>query len=436
VRFWPASRETTESRNAVLPAPALLRLSPPFLPSRTNAALIAQPDFLYCTPNVPPGRFAGYPVSADIMLFAQHGRRTWRHGQLSAESFVMGEIMISGTGGTSNSPVASRAAPAARLPLSRFEQLHTADADLARDVLAGVFCPHRLTVLDRGRQFEARFHTAHAGGLDLCYLDFGGEVYIAPDAYETFHLVVIPLAGRAEFRYGCEHVQYDSSGAGVPPTDRPHDFHVSTGTPHLIVRIARHQLEAHLRSTLARPVAEPVRFAPRMDMAAPPARSWRRLVTLLLDEVDDGGPIPIEPLAMRELERLFLTQLLLAQPSNYSAQLHEQPPGRTAPRTIRRAAEIIQAHAAEPLTVEDIAEAAGLPTRTLQEGFRRHLDTTPMHYLREIRLRHVRDDLIAASPARTTVTEIATRWGFLHAGRFSEQYRQLFDELPSTTLRH
>jgi transcriptional regulator GlxA family with amidase domain len=138
---------------------------------------------------------------------------------------------------------------------------------------------------------------------------------------------------------------------------------------------------------------------------------------------------------MRELERLLLSQLLLAQPNNYSSLLHEQPRA-TAPRAIRRAAELIEAHAAEPLTVEDIAEAIGLSVRTLQEGFQRFLNTTPMNHLREVRLRHVREELTAANPASTTVTEIAIRWGFLHAGRFSARYRKRFGESPSVTLRH
>jgi AraC-like DNA-binding protein len=321
------------------------------------------------------------------------------------------------------------------LPLSRFERLHTLDVDQARHVVAEAFCPHRLTALDNARQFETRFHTVRAGNVSLSYLDYGGRVHIAPYEQEGFYLVLIPLAGRAELSYGREQALYDSTGASIPPVDRKYNIHVSADSPHLVLWIARNHLEEHLRSMLARPVVEPVRFALGMDMTAPAARSWRKVVNLLLDEVDSGGEIHTHPLAMRELERLLLSQLLLAQPNNYSSLLHGHPQS-TTPKVIRRAAELIETHAAEPLTVEDIAEAAGLSVRTLQEGFRRFLNTTPTTYLRDVRLQYVREELIATDPTSTTVTETAMRWGFLHAGRFSAQYHRRFGESPSVTLRY
>lgn len=282
-----------------------------------------------------------------------------------------------------------------RLPLSRFERLHTVDVDQARQVVTEAFCPHRLVALDNADRFETRFHSVSTGGVSLSYLDYGGSVHITPYEQDAFYLVLMPLAGMAELSHGREHFVYDSNGASEPPVDRRYDIHVSAGSPHLVVWVARDRLEEHLRARLDRPVTEPIRFALGMDMTAPAIRSWRRAVNLLLDDVDCG--VPSQPLAMRELEGLILSRLLLAQPNNYSALLQERP-RRTAPKAIRRAADLIEAHAAEPLTVEDIAQATGLSLRALQDGFRRFLDTTPTSHLREIRLRNVREQLIVADP--------------------------------------
>jgi transcriptional regulator GlxA family with amidase domain len=58
-----------------------------------------------------------------------------------------------------------------------------------------------------------------------------------------------------------------------------------------------------------------------------------------------------------------------------------------------------------------------------------------MMYLRQLRLHRVHTELAANSPDSATVTMVARRWGFMHLGRFANQYRQLFGEPPSETLR-
>jgi AraC-like DNA-binding protein len=320
------------------------------------------------------------------------------------------------------------------LPLSRFGLLHTRDVDQARHVVAAAFCPHRLIPLDGARRFETTFNPMRTGDVRLCYLDYGGDVHITPQATGSFYLVLIPLAGRAEITVRREEFQYGPGAASVTPLAGTYDIKVAGGSPHLAVWISRDRLEEHLRATLARPVAEPVRFGLGMDLTAPRARTWCRTVRFLRAEIDYGGLIPGEPPAMRHMEELLLTGLLHAQPTNYSDLLRSRSRA-AAPATIRRAVTMIEERAAEHLTVADLASASGISVRALQEGFRRHLGTTPRAHLHEVRLRHARGELTEADPASTTVTEVAARWGFLQPGRFAARYRERFGEFPAATLR-
>ena len=100
---------------------------------------------------------------------------------------------------------------------------------------------------------------------------------------------------------------------------------------------------------------------------------------------------------------------------------------------IRRAIEFIHAHAQLPLSITEVADAAGLRPRGLQAAFRRELGVTPHDYLRRVRLDRVRAELSTAG-AGTTVSEVARRWGFAHMGRFAASYLQRFDEYPSQTI--
>ncbi len=103
---------------------------------------------------------------------------------------------------------------------------------------------------------------------------------------------------------------------------------------------------------------------------------------------------------------------------------------------LSRALDLVEARVDEPLTLPELAAAAGVTPRALQQAFRRHLETTPSEYVRQVRLDRAHDDLAAGErDDGTTVTDVALRWGFYHQGRFAAAYRRRFGEAPHVTLR-
>jgi len=117
----------------------------------------------------------------------------------------------------------------------------------------------------------------------------------------------------------------------------------------------------------------------------------------------------------------------------------ELTPGRHAvpPRQIiRMAMDFVEQHDRECLSVEQLATAAGVSERTLRDAFLKYFGVPPVQYLNRRSLHQIRKALLAADPSAATVTEIATQFGVWHFSRMAGDYRLLFGELPSETLRH
>ena len=89
----------------------------------------------------------------------------------------------------------------------------------------------------------------------------------------------------------------------------------------------------------------------------------------------------------------------------------------------------------KPISVPEFAMAAGVSRRVLELAFQETLGSTPLQYLHRRRLNFVRRELLNAEPDASSVTEIATHWGFSELGRFAVEYKWLFGESPSTTLK-
>jgi AraC family transcriptional regulator, ethanolamine operon transcriptional activator len=88
-----------------------------------------------------------------------------------------------------------------------------------------------------------------------------------------------------------------------------------------------------------------------------------------------------------------------------------------------------------PPDIETLCRRLRTSRRRLQESFREVADTTPVHYLRGLRLNLVQRRLLSTSAAQLSVSQAATDQGFAHLSHFSERYKALFGELPSQTAR-
>jgi AraC-like DNA-binding protein len=100
-----------------------------------------------------------------------------------------------------------------------------------------------------------------------------------------------------------------------------------------------------------------------------------------------------------------------------------------------RLEEVLSAHESVPLYVAEICTAIAVSERTLRACCQKQLGMSPIRYLWLRRMHLARRALVRAAPGTSTVTRIAADHGFWELGRFAVEYRTLFGDSPSETLR-
>jgi AraC-like DNA-binding protein len=101
---------------------------------------------------------------------------------------------------------------------------------------------------------------------------------------------------------------------------------------------------------------------------------------------------------------------------------------------MRRFHRVLEDHIDQPIYVLEMAKLVGASLRTLSVCCQDYLGMGPKRYLTLRRMNLARHALRAGSSTTTSVTEVATQYGFWQFGRFSGDYKALFGELPSVTL--
>ncbi|MDE3174795.1 MAG: GlxA family transcriptional regulator [Pseudomonadota bacterium] len=101
-------------------------------------------------------------------------------------------------------------------------------------------------------------------------------------------------------------------------------------------------------------------------------------------------------------------------------------------KRVARAVGIMESHAAEPLTIDEIASRVGASARHLQSLFAAALDVRPKHYYLSLRLGAARRRILETS---AQISEIASDAGFLSLAAFDRAYLKQFRESPTATRR-
>jgi AraC-like DNA-binding protein len=138
------------------------------------------------------------------------------------------------------------------------------------------------------------------------------------------------------------------------------------------------------------------------------------------------------PEAARGLEQALIHALVTCLDS--TASIGPTFSQRSHRIVMRRFQRFLDESPQRALYVPEVCAAIRVPERTLRLCCQQHLGIGPKQYLLLRRMQQARRAISSAMHAETTVTEIASRYGFWHFGRFAGYYQSLFGETPSVTL--
>ena len=320
----------------------------------------------------------------------------------------------------------------ASTPLTKFQRFVTEDLEFVRSAMTSAYCRHGIWTAERRPRVAARHNQADLGAISFNFLTYGLRLTVDVPELPDFFLIDFPIAGSV--RYQVRSSEF-SCATGQCSIVSPGSYLRSEwlrDSQLVTMKIDQRAVQTVLAQMLERNLTRPVCFEPVLDCTRGAGASFRSLVDFLVAELDHIDEVRHAPLWSRQFQRTVISGLLATQRHTYSRELESL--GNTAsPKCVRQAEAYIRANLANPISIEDIVAATGVPERTLFASYKKFRGMSPMTHHRSLRLQAARDDLLHAG-AHTTVAAIACKWGFFHLGHFSRDYAARFGEKPSATL--
>ncbi|MFC5767951.1 AraC family transcriptional regulator [Thauera sinica] len=275
----------------------------------------------------------------------------------------------------------------------------------------------------------ASLRHARLDDLGLMVIGYGSSAAVStPKLVRNYHLQLV-INGECVVRYRRDEISLDVGAATLIPPDEEVKFFYSSDCMKLIVKIPSGVFDRTCREgcgylpsggvhfdKVVRKLGEDVAF-----------RHMLELVCLEAEKARVCGNRSIEPL------KQFLGYKLLEW---FPHNVDRLDSTREDEGLIGHVDDYISENIHRPITVAELADHCNITSRTLQNVFSRHRGVSPATYIKRKRLEAIYDVLKSSNRSKKMVTHIAMDYGFTHLGRFAADYRKLFGEFPSETLRN
>jgi AraC-like DNA-binding protein len=247
-------------------------------------------------------------------------------------------------------------------------------------------------------------------------------------------LMQILMRGSAQFQQGSATANAAPSQMVVLETVARSHKRWRGPTQLLLIRLSRSRLEQIIASETGISISDPLSFGILQVLDLEQVSTLWNFIVMVCRDLGETHPC-FDGHVGRLAERTLSLLLLKAVPNNYQRTFAAGSLCSAAPYYVRRVEKYIKEHARNQINTDDLVTIGGVSARSIYQGFRRFRSTTPMGYLKAVRLDLARDALVKGRGKGTkSVTEAALAAGYTNLSQFSRDYKDRFREAPSQTL--
>jgi len=242
-----------------------------------------------------------------------------------------------------------------------------------------------------------------------------------PAVYEPG--VVLVVQGRKQATLGTELLSYDPLHClvvSVTMLPLAQIVEASPERPYLCLRldVDPRELGALVLDTPEAPTTAAARGLNVARVSAPLLDAMLRLLRLL-DTPRDAAVLA--PLVQREILYRVLTS------GDLGPRLRALSAADSHAQRIGRAIELLKRRFAEPVRVEEVAQAAAMSPSSLHQHFKQVTTMSPLQYQKMLRLHHARQLMLVGG---IDAALAGHRVGYESPSQFSREYRRLFGAPP------
>jgi AraC-like DNA-binding protein len=287
-----------------------------------------------------------------------------------------------------------------------------------------------LQLLEAG-PYTANLHQFLSGALLLSYFTSTRSVEAVGNAPENLITFGVPTEHCQPFIWRNQH----SDGNTIQVYRRNTELEMVTQTLFQAIDFSLPEEDLdHQCKLMELPCLEKITSNADMLTCNPVDMKQLRYLLLNICQLLGDNPKLINTTSVQYKIKSEIPRLLLKAISHAEHRKHK----RNFPKknlALNKAIDYIKSNKNSLITLDTLCLEAQCSARTLQQAFLERFGLTPKAYLRVQRLNSVYKQLSYTSSHETKVADVAYQEGFNHLSQFAYDYRNLFGELPSATLR-